>query len=642
VLTDNWATFKTTAGEGSPATVQWQMSTDNGNNFVPAPGGIAPTYSFSALLALTGSQYRAIWNTFLGPAVTRPATLTVSSLPQPATRLFVSNSAGRGMVEQYDAASGAFTSNFAPVDAPKGIVLDPLDGAVLVASATANQILKFNGQTAAPAGVFVDGTVPCAGSTLNGPAGVIFGPDSHLYVADTNNNRVVKYDGLTGACHGSYASGATLNLPNGLVFGRDGYLYVANLGGTVARFAPVTGVAAGVVNVGTAPAGIAISPSDDNLYVTDRVAAGQVYVVGRSNFPATPPTVFVSSPAGGLSNPEGLVFGPDNHLYVASTATNQVQKFNGATGALLSSFISNVPAGVSPTFLTFGASTSVAASGASATFNPNNQSVTLSAAVTSSAGTVNTGTVAFSVFDGSTQIGSATTPVAVTNGTATASFTLPGGTPAGPYSIRATYSGAGAFKSSSDNTQLLTVNQATPLVSWSNPAGILFGSALSSQQLRATANVPGTFVYTPPAGTVLPVGNGQTLTVLFTPTDTRSYRTATASVQINVTAGGPASLIATNTLARQPGTNNVIATMTIANTGGSPATAVQVNAARIGATLPIGGLPVVVGDIPARGSLVVTFTFPGSVGATGLRTVLATSGTYSGGSFSQSARVVLP
>ena len=54
--------------------------------------------------------------------------------------------------------------------------------------------------------------------------------------------------------------------------------------------------------------------------------------------------------------------------------------------------------------------------------------------------------------------------------------------------------------------------------------------------MNATASAPGTFVYTPPAGTVLPVGAGQTLSVAFTPTDGVNFTTATKSVSIDVIA----------------------------------------------------------------------------------------------------------
>jgi hypothetical protein len=64
----------------------------------------------------------------------------------------------------------------------------------------------------------------------------------------------------------------------------------------------------------------------------------------------------------------------------------------------------------------------------------------------------------------------------------------------------------------------LQVNPATPKISWAKPAAITYGTALSGTQLDATASVPGSFVYTPPATTVLTAGT-QTLSVQFTPTD---------------------------------------------------------------------------------------------------------------------------
>jgi hypothetical protein len=78
------------------------------------------------------------------------------------------------------------------------------------------------------------------------------------------------------------------------------------------------------------------------------------------------------------------------------------------------------------------------------------------------------------------------------------------------------------------------VTKAAPTVNWPAPAAITYGTALSSVQLNATASVPGTFVYTPAAGTVLGGGNGQTLSVTFTPNDTGDYSTASSTATINV------------------------------------------------------------------------------------------------------------
>ncbi len=82
-------------------------------------------------------------------------------------------------------------------------------------------------------------------------------------------------------------------------------------------------------------------------------------------------------------------------------------------------------------------------------------------------------------------------------------------------------------------TVTLTVNQALSTISWATPAPITFGTALSSTQLNATASVPGTFTYSPQAGTIPPAGNN-TLSVQFTPTDSVDYLTATASVTLVV------------------------------------------------------------------------------------------------------------
>ncbi|MGA9127135.1 MAG: hypothetical protein WB425_03255 [Terracidiphilus sp.] len=79
----------------------------------------------------------------------------------------------------------------------------------------------------------------------------------------------------------------------------------------------------------------------------------------------------------------------------------------------------------------------------------------------------------------------------------------------------------------------LVVNKATPTITWATPAAITYGTPLSGAQLNATASVPGTFVYSPAAGTVPAIGT-DTLTANFVPTDTTDYTTATSSVLLKV------------------------------------------------------------------------------------------------------------
>ena len=72
-----------------------------------------------------------------------------------------------------------------------------------------------------------------------------------------------------------------------------------------------------------------------------------------------------------------------------------------------------------------------------------------------------------------------------------------------------------------------------PVITWGNPADIIYGTALSNSQLKASASVSGTFVYTPPSGTILSAGT-QKLHVDFTPADAGNYTTAPMDVTINV------------------------------------------------------------------------------------------------------------
>ena len=80
--------------------------------------------------------------------------------------------------------------------------------------------------------------------------------------------------------------------------------------------------------------------------------------------------------------------------------------------------------------------------------------------------------------------------------------------------------------------ELQQVPWGTPAVLFANPDDITYGTPLGSTQLNASS-IPGTFTYTPAAGTVLDVGR-HTLSVNFTPADAAHYRNGTADAFINV------------------------------------------------------------------------------------------------------------
>ena len=79
-------------------------------------------------------------------------------------------------------------------------------------------------------------------------------------------------------------------------------------------------------------------------------------------------------------------------------------------------------------------------------------------------------------------------------------------------------------------------------ITWAAPDAITYGTPLSATQLDASSSVPGTFSYSPPAGTVLS-GGQQTLLVTFTPTDLTSHLVTTTSVPITVNPAPTSTLL---------------------------------------------------------------------------------------------------
>ena len=92
------------------------------------------------------------------------------------------------------------------------------------------------------------------------------------------------------------------------------------------------------------------------------------------------------------------------------------------------------------------------------------------------------------------------------------------------------------FTNSAVGTASYTLSsKGTPVITWSNPADIVYGALLGGTQLNASTSVAGSFVYSPLSGVKLSAGLHQALSVTFAPTDTASYNGASATVYINVT-----------------------------------------------------------------------------------------------------------
>jgi DNA-binding beta-propeller fold protein YncE len=87
-----------------------------------------------------------------------------------------------------------------------------------------SEILRFDGKTGAPLGV----SVPAGSGGFQGVASIAFGPDGNLYLAGDEITGILRFNGLTGAfldvfvATHPYANDIS---PRGLAFGSDGNLY---------------------------------------------------------------------------------------------------------------------------------------------------------------------------------------------------------------------------------------------------------------------------------------------------------------------------------------------------------------------------------------------------------------------------------
>ena len=135
----------------------------------------------------------------------------------------------------------------------------------------------------------------------------------------------------------------------------------------------------------------------------------------------------------------------------------------------------------------------------------------------------------------------------------------------------------------------LVVLRKTPAITWTTAAPITYGAALNDKQLNASASVPGTFTYTPPAGTVLGAGS-YLLSAVFAPTDAVDYSSVTTYVSLTV-SNAPLAVTASNAT-RAYGKANPAFTGTITGLQGLDNITASYSCAAVAASPP-GGYPIV-------------------------------------------------
>jgi hypothetical protein len=458
--------------------------------------------------------------------------------------------AGNGMAG-YSGDGGQATA--AELDNPAGLAVNSV-GDLFIADSTNNRIREVNlttGVITTVAGTGIDGYSGDGGQAtaaqLGQPYGVAVDSAGNLFIADDANNRIrevnvssgvittVAGNGVSGyGGDGGPATAAQLDYPTALAVDGAGDLFIADrISNVVREVNSSTGVITTVAGNGTA------GYSGDGGQATDAE----------------------------ISNPTGLAVDGFGDLFIADLANNCIREVKPLTG-IISTVAGNGTYGYSgdggqatAAELAYPADVAVDSAGdlfiadyfnncirevdagiqqaTTLAFNAVSYSgtyggTTTLAATLSSSDVDLSGEQVYFTIDGS-PVGTAITDA---NGVATlnnVSLTIS----AGSHSVGASFDGDVDYSGSIAAAVPLTVNQATPSISWSNPANITYGTALGATQLDATASVAGTFAYTPVSGTVLSAGNAQQLSVLFTPNDALDYTTATKTVSINVAQATP-------------------------------------------------------------------------------------------------------
>ncbi|WP_089407280.1 Ig-like domain repeat protein [Granulicella rosea] len=229
------------------------------------------------------------------------------------------------------------------------------------------------------------GTTASLSTTLKTPFAIAQDSAGNTYIADTGNNRVVRYS-ISGTAtviagtgtagyggDGAVATLATLSAPKGVAVARSGAIFIADTGNNVIRrIDPVTGFIStyggttgavctaatdtfGDGCLGTAakfssPTGVA-ADNDGNIYIADTgdnlirelsvsgyasliAGGGTVCTANLLGTTKTPDSLGNNcfGPASTFNGPTGIAVDAGKNLYIADTGNNEIREIVAATG----------------------------------------------------------------------------------------------------------------------------------------------------------------------------------------------------------------------------------------------------------------------------------------------------------------------
>jgi sugar lactone lactonase YvrE len=177
----------------------------------------------------------------------------------------------------------------------------------------------------------ISGDIPHMSAGLSLPGGMAVSPAGEIYVSGIGIGSILKYDGQTGSPLGLFA---TLSEPPGapaqLAFGPDGNLYVSEFFGTSVRVFD-TDTATELVDQRveglTSAGGLAFGP-DGDLYIGDGFAMSEEDSARVVRVHDGVVSTFGETDGGMLSSPTALEFLPNGNLLVVDVLGNYVAQFD--------------------------------------------------------------------------------------------------------------------------------------------------------------------------------------------------------------------------------------------------------------------------------------------------------------------------